>query len=167
MKVLNKVVIGMASLVLLTACAPKCSYAQFHEKAVAAAEKDSGYTKAVVNGTAKNGNTTYEFKNVELKVTNGRYDISNVTLSELANYTAEQIAAYGMIGIEAKDVAEKQQGDEQESQGTVTYYAGSTFKLVVKDDKNSATYTWNKFGLLTSLKSSGETETNLKVKWSK
>ena len=165
MKVLNKVVIGMASLVLLTACAPKTTYADFHEKAVAAAKKDSGYTKAVVNGTSKSGNTTYEFKNVELKVTNGRYDVTNVTLSEVANYTAEQLAAYALIAVEAQSVTEKQQDDE--SKGTVTYYAGSTFKVVAKDDNGSATYTWNKFGLLKTLKSTGDNETNIKVKWSK
>ena len=152
MKVLNKVVIGAAALVLLTACGPsKTTYAKFHEEAVAAAKKEVSYKKAKFAGKLKTDNTeitlsaTYEYKDGQWKMTDGG--------------VVEALATASFIALTAQTVPE----DEN-----TTYYAGNGFKTVTKTDDGTSTVTWNANGLLTSLK--GKTESgnaNFTLKYSK
>ena len=147
MKVLNKVVIGMASLVLLTACAPKTTYAKFHEKAVAAVEKAKEKSFSVtIKGTYKddNGNKK-DYDNVTVKWNKGSYEATNVT-------HLDEVAAAILLNLSTADLV----GESDK----ITYYAGSTFKIVQKDDNGSSTTTWSKFGLPTSVKDS---DSNLKI----
>ena len=147
MKVLNKVVIGMASLVLLTACAPKCSYADFHSKAVAAMEKAKEKSFSVtIKGTYKDDNgDKKEYDNVALKWEKGAFTYTNVT-------HLDEVAAAIVLNVITADVI----GENENS----TYYAGSTFKVVTKDDNGTSTTTWNKFALPTQIKGS---DSNLKI----
>lgn len=165
MKVLNKVVIGMASLALLAACGPsKVSYEKFHEKAVAAAKLESGYTSAVLNGKMKSTDdgksVEFEFKDFKIEnMTNGRIDITKLSLSDLAKLSEQMIFAIGLVSFEAVEI---------ENDKDVTYYAGDTFKVTGKTKEGEGTYEFDKFGLVTSMKVKGEvTNGNLTVKWAK
>lgn len=149
MKVLNKVVIGMASLVLLTACAPKCSYSDFHSKAVAAVEKakEKSFT-VTLKGTYKDDNGDKKnYDNLTVKFNKGSFEATNIThLDEVAAALVLNLSTADLVGESDK----------------VTYYAGSTFKTVTKDDNGTSTVTWNKFGLPTQLKDS---DSNLKISY--
>lgn len=165
MKVLNKVVIGMASLALLAACGPsKVSYEKFHEKAVEAAKLESGYTSAVLNGKMKSTDdgksVEYEFKDFKVEnMTNGRIDLTKLSLSDLAKLSEQMIFAIGLVSYEAVEV---------ENDKDVTYYAGDTFKVSGKTKEAEGSYEFNKFGLITSMKVKGEiTNGDLTVTWSK
>lgn len=140
MKVLNKVVIGAAALVLLTACGPsKTTYAKFHEQAVEAAKKEISYKTVKFAGKFKMDNTeitlsaTYEYKDGEWKMTDGGIIEAAATASFLA-MTAETVT----------------------EDANTTYYAGNGFKTVTKSDDGTGTITWNANGLLTSLKGKAE-----------
>ena len=145
MKILNKVVIGMASLCLLTACGPsKCDYAKFHSEAVKAQEKDPGYTKVTAKGEIKSTllsatvDAVLEKKNGEWELTKGDA-LSAVTLVTFVAATADTVP------------------EDSES----TYYCGNGFK--VTKGENVANY--NASGYLTSIKESGGT--SLKFSYSK
>lgn len=170
MKVLNKVVIGMASLCLLTACGPsKVSYDKFHEAAVEAAKNENGYTKVVVDGKAKmkysDGNTTttkeYTFDKFEFTgYTNGRLDA--VTL-------AAKMAALVLDTNEAKFIAFSLSVATAESLGSdskATYYTGG-FQVTVKDDNYKSTVKFDKNGLPVSYSYSGDGSGSIKLSWSK
>ena len=154
---------GLASLVLLTGCSSqkKVSYEEFHEKAVEAAKLESGYTTATVNGKITVESTTMEFKDVKIeKLENGRPTSASLPSMTDANY-ANVYMAIMLISEEAYAVP-----DEEDDK--VTWYVGGGFKAVYKDDKNKATITWDKYGLMTSEKAEGEdTNLDIKVKYSK
>ena len=145
MKVLNKVVIGMASLVLLTACGPsKCSYAKFHEEAVKAVEKAPEYKKMTAKGEIKSSlmnltiDAVLEKKDGEWELTKGDA-LSATALIVYAASTADLVP---------------------EDSGT-TYYCGKGFKAV----KDKQTAVWNASGFLTSIKE--DSGTSLKFSYSK
>ena len=167
MKILNKVVIGMASLVLLTACGPsKVSYDKFHEKAVEALKAENGYTKAVLNGSVsgEDGGVKYEveFKDYEVTgLTNGHIDLTKLSIADAAALLTDTKKAmgYGLVNYDAASV--------KNDEGT-TYYAGDTFKCEFKDGDEKGTVSFNKYGLLQSLKGKYESgKADISVKWSK
>ena len=149
MKVLNKVVIGVAALALLAACGPtKTTYAKFHEQAVAAAKKEVSYKKVKFSGkTDTDGssvtiNAVCEYKDGKWSMTEGG--------------VVEALVVGIFMGMTAELVVE----DEK-----TTYYAGNGFKTVTKQDDGTGTFTWNSNGLLTSAKgkySGGNADITLK-----
>lgn len=153
MKILNKLVLGAASLVLLTACGPsKVSYDKFHEEAVNAAKLEVPYTKVVLNGyTSYNGlkvefdKTTYEWKD-------GKASTNDNSVAALAGL---QVFAMNATVI----------GNDE----NFTYYFGNgSFKVTMKAEQDNGTATFNKYGLLTSMKGKAMgVEHNFTVKWSK
>ena len=166
MKILNKVVIGMATLVLLTACGgKKVDYAKFHEEAVAAAKNENGYTKVTVKGKAKikeDGKVTeYTFDNLQFDgYTNGRMDA--VTL-------AAKAAALLLEGNEAKIIAFSLAGATAElipEDKDTTYYV-SGFQVDSKDGDQKSTVKYDKNGLPTSYKYSGDGSGSVTLSWSK
>ena len=152
MKVLNKIVIGAAALVLLTACGPsKVSYAKFHEQAVAAAKKEVSYKKVKFSGKSKTSSTeitlsaVYELKDGKWQMTEGGAVEAVVTATYIA-MTADTIA------------------EDEKS----TYYAGNGFKVTRQDGDDKATMTWNEYGLLTSAKGKANgAEVDISLKYSK
>ena len=152
MKVLNKVVIGMASLVLLTACAPKTTYAEFHAKAVAALEKakEKSFT-VTLKGTYKDDNGEKKnYDNITINWNKGSFEATS------ALHLDEVFLAVTLTALRADVVAESD---------NTTYYAGSSFKTVYEKDGNKETTTWNQYGLLATVKSSDGD--NLKVSYKK
>lgn len=158
MKVLNKIVIGMASLVLLTACGPsKCSFDKYKEQANAASEKDPGYKKVVVKGSVKTSlvgitaevklDHTFEKDGDDWKLTKG-------------DEGAGAVAALAAASARAWDYAVSENED-------ATYYAGNGFKVEIKSDEQNATYVYNSYGYMTSSKASGSSEGSVKLTWSK
>lgn len=136
MKVLNKVVIGVAALALLAACGPtKTTYAKFHEQAVAAVKKEVSYKKVKFSGKFKASSSeltlsaVYEYKDGKWTMTEGGAIEAVVTASFL-EMTADLVIE-----------------DEK-----TTYYAGNGFKTVIKSDDGDGTATWNSNALLTSAK---------------
>ena len=153
MKVLNKVVIGAAALVLLTACGPsKTTYAKFHEQAAKAAEKakEATFSKVVLSGSAKDDEgKTQKFDNITIKFEKGTFTATNIThLDEVA-------AALLLNGVQAVGVPEEKD---------TTYYAGNGFKVEYKAEDGKKTATWNAQGLLTS---TVDGDAKLTVKYSK
>ena len=129
MKNLNKLFVGAAALVLLTACGPsKVSYEKFHEKAEAAAEKDPGYTKATAKGTFYSNNlgieVTIKLDNTFVKGNEGW------VLKEGEESNAGTLAAIGLLTMRASTVGENDK---------TTYYAGKGFKTVTTSDKGDTT----------------------------
>lgn len=163
MKVLNKIVMGAAALVLLTACGPsKCSFEKFQQEAKAAEAKDPKYTKMTAKGkviadvlgatTTIDVNHSYELQESgEWKKTEGKDGLADAVVLV-------------MCQVRAWDMAEEEQED-------VTYYVGGGFKVVVKDDKgNDATVTFNKDGYVTSTKgkdAASSSDLDLKFTWKK
>ena len=165
MKVLNKLVVGAAALVLLTACGPsKISYDKFHEKAVEAAKIENGYTKAVVDGKAKikqEGKTTeYTFDKVTVDgFTNGRMSAAEI---------GAKIAALAVAGKEVDAMALTFCASTAElvaNSDKATYY--SDLSVATEDDGNKFTLKYDKNGLPTSYKFSGDASGSLKISWSK
>lgn len=168
MKVLNKVVIGMASLCLLTACGPsKISYDKFHEKAVEAAKVENGYTKVTVNGKAKfveesNGKKTtveYEFDKVAVDgFTNGRMDALTLGAKMAAYFAAGQekeIAALGLAAATAETIGNSDK---------LTYY---DFQVDEKDEDYTSSVKFDKNGLPVSYKFGGSGSGSLTLSWAK
>ena len=153
MKVLNKVLIGVASLAMLTACASKTDYASFHSKAVEAAEKakEMSYSQVVVSGSyVDEDNKKQEYNNVTVSFDKGTFKAGNLThLDEVAVALVLNLSTANLVG-------------EEEN---TTYYAGSSFKTVYEKDGNKETTTWNQYGLLATVKSSDGD--NLKVSYKK
>ena len=166
MKVLNKVVIGMAALTLLTACgAKKVEYSKFHEQAVEAAKAENGYTKVTVNGKAKmkeDGKVTeYTFDKIEIDgFTNGRMD---------ALTAASKMAALLLDGSEVKIIAfslSQATAEIVPEDKDSTYYVGG-FQVDSKDGEQKSTVKFDKNGLPTSYKYSGEGSGSITLSWSK
>lgn len=152
MKILNKVVIGMATLCLLTACGPsKVSYAKFHEAAVEAVKKEVSYTKVTVKGTSKASSVSVEL-DLEYTLKDGQWEMTK-------GDAVSALVGTVLIGMTADLVTE----DEK-----TTYYAGGGFKTVTKDGDDTGTVTWNANARLTSIK--GKTSSgsgDIKLTWSK
>ena len=166
MKILNKVVIGMASLCLLTACGPtKVDYDKFHEAAVEAAKKENGYTKVVVDGKAKlkeDGKVTeYTFDKIEFTgFTNGRLSAAEKT-AKMIGILAEGNEAKLIAFTYANLTAELMPKDDKS-----TYYTGG-FQVTAEDDGQKATIKFDANGLPTSYKLSGDASGSVSFKWSK
>lgn len=125
----------------LAACASKVDYKQFHEKATAV--KAHEYTAASVKIEGK-----YSFLGASVEI-NDTVKCSYVAAAWLAasDNKAGEAATYvatALINVKAADVPE-QSGAE--------YYAGGSFKVVIKDGDDKGTMQFNSFGLLTSIKS--------------
>ncbi len=165
MKVLNKVVIGMASLVLLTACGPsKVSYEKFHEKAVEAAKVENGFTKVEVNGKAtikeEGKKTEYTFDKVTVEgFTNGRMSATEFTakLAILAASGKELEALALSLAANTAEVI----GNDSSS----VYY--DDLSASYEKDGEKRTIKFDKNGLPTSFKFSGDESGSLKLSWSK
>ena len=142
MKVLNKVLIGVASLAMLTACASKCDYATFNSKAkeAVASSKEVTYSQVVVSGWSKDENGKKEdYDKITVKFDKGAY----VTVKGLLDSTAKEIATAAMLNLTFASLIPESED--------YAYYAGSTFKV---EDKDGNTESWNKYGLL--VKTTGE-----------
>ena len=152
MKVLNKLVVGAAALVLLTACGPsKVSYAKFHEQAVAAVKKEVSYKKVTVKGTASASSVTMNL-DLEYTLKDGNWEM---TKGDAVSATVGIV----LIAFTADGIEE----DEK-----TTYYAGGGFKVTREDDGEKATMTWNANARLTSAKGNvSGTKTDVKLTWSK
>ncbi len=166
MKILNKVVIGMATLCLLTACgAKKVDYSKFHEAAVEAAKKENGLTKVVVDGKAKikeDGKVTeYTFDKFEFTgFTNGRLSAAEKTakmIGLVAEGNEAKLIAFTYANTTAEVVPETKD---------TTYYTGG-FQVVMEDDGQKATIKFDGNGLPTSYKLSGDASGSISFKWSK
>ena len=153
MKVLNKVVIGAAALVLLTACGPaKTTYEKFHEKAVAAAEKakEVSYSSVVLDGSMKDDEgKTQKFDKITIKFNKGAFEATNLL-------HLEEVAAALLLNASCAYLAPKEDN--------TTYYAGNGFKISYKSDEGTKTATWNANGLLTS---TVDGDAKITVKYSK
>ena len=158
MKTLNKIVMGCAALVLLTGCATKCTFEKFQTEAKAAAQKESGYAKAVVKGTADattfGVSISFKFDHTFVKTENGW------TLSK-GEEGAAAVAAAALIAYRAVDFAQAEDKD-------CTYYCGAGFKIVEKNDDGESTWKFDRFGYVTSVKGKAEgMNADVTVKWSK
>lgn len=169
MNILNKVVIGMASLVLLTACGPsKVSYEKFHEKAVEAAKIENGFTKVEANGKAKYSyedagkKVTQEFtfdKTVVEGFTNGRMSEEAFVIKMTALALAGKEAELGALML-ASGTAEEVIKDEK-----TVYYADLSASQEEDGEKRAVKFDEN--GLIKSIKFSGEASGEVKFTWSK
>lgn len=163
MKVLNKLVVGAAALVLLTACGPtKVSYDKFHEKAVEAAKIENGYTKAVVNGKAKfkeEGKTVeYTFDKIEFTgYTNGRLSTEAIAKAILTIKSEVEASAFAMTVATAEAMTNVDKA---------TYYING-FQVKAEKDGEKTTISYDKNGLPTSIKFSGDSSGSVKISWSK
>ena len=165
MKVLNKFVVGAAALVLLTACGPsKISYDKYHEKAVAAAKNENGFTKATVDGTAKvkqdGKSTEYKFDKVVIEgFTNGRMSATEI---------GAKMAALAVAGKEVDILALTFCATTAElvtKSDKAVYYSDLSASL--EDDGDKFTIKFDKNGLPTSYKFSGDASGSVKISWSK
>lgn len=154
MKVLNKVVLGVAAMTLLVACGPsKVSFEKFQEDVRVASAKDPNYVKAVVKGSAKAGigglNMEAKFDHVFEKKDSGWEMTKGDAVTGVAAlvYVNERAALYA--------------GQENEN---ATYYSGGGFKVELKGDDGTSTYVFDAYGYVTSVKGDG---VNVTVKWSK
>ncbi len=155
MKTLRKVVMGAAVLVLLTGCSSmkKVDYETFHEKAVEAVKgiPDAGFTKVAVKGNVTTGGQ-------EIKL-DGTYTVENGVVTSKPESTTDMIAI-SYLSITADLVPNEE---------IASYYAGGGFKYTAKEDGNSGEVVFNKYGLITSVKSSDSDGNKMSVtaKWSK
>ena len=145
---LNKVLPFLAvAMFALTSCASKCDYATFHQKALDA--KKHNFTKASVKVDSKEALTGLSLAGTVKYIYNGGWELD----ANDSNGLAVQAVASGYIVQTAATVGED---DGYE------YYAGGSFKVVVKDTK--ATTEFNGNGLLTSYKSDS---TKISISYSK
>ena len=140
----------------LAACASKVDYAKFHEKAVEASKKESGYKKVTLKGSSK---SSFMGATVEIKFDHVYEKDGNDWKKTKGEDGAADLAALAIIVGRVSDVQEEE---------NTTYYAGSTFKVVYEKDDDKMTEEFNGFGLLTSEKGKANgSEVDLKVSWSK
>ena len=132
MKVLNKVMMGAAALVLLTGCAnlKEVTYDEFHEKALAVEE--APFTKVSMKGKITYGGIELTLDGVKLEKGESGWEFKE-------GQTVSKVAALWVIS----DVAAVQ-GDGSEEGGKY-YFGGDGFKYT----KDKSYKTWNKYGLLT------------------
>ena len=158
MKTLNKIVMGCAALVLLTGCSTKCTFAKFKEEATKAAEKDPGYKKCVVKGSATAGG---QGMSLSFKLDHEFIKTENGWVLNKGEEGMSEAAAVVLMTYRAVDFTYQEDAD-------CTYYAGNGFKIVEKTDDGEATMKFDKFGYVTSNKGKGEKyNADVTVKWSK
>ena len=147
---LNKVLpfIAVASFCLV-GCASKCDYAKFHEKATAVKEHSFKKASVKINSSSNVVGVSVELKGTVKYIYNGGWELD----ANDDNGAAVQAASLVYILQTAAGVGEDENYE---------YYAGSSFKVVVKD--SNATTEFNGFGLLTSYKDSG---TKVSISYSK
>lgn len=129
----------------LAACASKVDYAKFHEKAVAAAKeaKEQVFEKVTFDGWYKNEDgKKEEIGKVEIKFNKGVFVNKTSLLSDAELAGKEMGVAFMLNALTAENIGE----DDD-----FTYYAGSTFKVEIKDEDGKSTAQFNKYGLLTSM----------------
>ena len=130
----------------LAACAPKVEYAEFHEKAVAAAKEAAKQTfeKVTFDGWYKDDDgKKQEIGKVEIKFKEGVFVNKTSILSDAELAGKEMGVALILNAVVAQSIPE----DEK-----TTYYAGDTFKVVSEDEEDGKyTAQFNKYGLLTSM----------------
>ena len=131
--------LAVASFCLM-GCASKCDYAKFHEKATAVKEHNFKKASVKLDGSSNVAGVSISLKGTVKYIYNGGWELD----ANDDNGAAVQLAATGYI-VQTAALVGEDDGYE--------YYAGSTFKVVVKDTK--ATSEFNGFGLLTSYKSDG------------
>ena len=134
MKVLNKVMMGAAALVLLTGCnsLKQVSYEEFHNQAVEASQKEVPFTKVSMKGKITYGGIELTLDGVKLEKGESGWEFKE-------GQTVSKVAALWVIG----DIAAVQ-GDGSED-GAKYYFGGDGFKYT----KDKSYKTWNKYGLLT------------------
>lgn len=135
MKKITKIAASLLAICSLASCASKCDFAKFQEKAKAVEENP--YKSAVVKGWYKDDGEKVKI-NQEVKLTAKETTIGSLT-------DPGYLFALGVVGTTVATYAIAEMSN-------VTYYAGSTFKVVVENDDGKATYTWNKYGLMTTEK---------------
>lgn len=141
----------------LAACAPKVDYAKFHEKAVEAAKNDPGYKKVTIKGSLKasGGGMSMDLKFDHVYEKDG----DSWKLSKGEEGLLVEAAALSLVSLRAEDVPESEDYE---------YYAGGSFKVVMKDGDDKATVTFDKYGYVTSEKGKAENgDLDIKVSWSK
>lgn len=161
MKILNKLMMGAAALVLLTGCssAKSVDVKTFTEKAEEA-WKNVPYTKVVVNGTIsfqiESDVQEIKIKDIELPLKDGALDTDkaqeidvteeNVIQYEMASLMVSMNAYY--VGQSYGDILE----NSEASKGVeAKFYVGNGFKVTLKEDGNSATLVWDKYGMMTKM----------------
>lgn len=159
MKVLNKVVLGVAAMTLLVACGPsKVSFEKFQEDARAASQKDPGYKKVTVKGSVK---ANVVVANVESKLDHVFAQDENGDWQLEKGDEGTSLVAVGYVSMRAVQLA----GQEDED---CTYYSGNGFKVAGKNEDASATYVFDAYGYVTSVKGKADgADVNVTVKWSK
>ena len=127
--------LSVAALVL-GGCAMKCDYAKFHEKAVAAAQKEVKLTKGTIKYTSKSSTkeTSAEY-HITWNAGNKYWSLDEGSILDSLFITATINARADSVG-ESEDY---------------TYYAGATFKVETKD----ATYKYQGNGFITSYVAEG------------
>ncbi len=153
MKVLNKMLIGVASVAMLTACASKTDYDSFHKKAVEAAEKakEVSYSAVTVSGSyVDNDGKKQDWDKITVSFDKGIFKPTNLT-------HVDEITIAGILNLATAQLV----GNTDNT----TFYAGSSFKVVYEKDDTKSTKLYNQYGLLTSSKSSDGD--NLKVSYKK
>lgn len=141
----------------LAACAPKVDYAKFHEKAVEAAKNDPAYKKVTIKGSLKasGGGLSMDLKFDHVYEKDG----SSWKLTKGEEGLLIEAAALSLVSIRAEDVPESKDYE---------YYAGSTFKVVMKDGDDKSTMTFDKYGYVTSEKGKADTgDADIKISWAK
>lgn len=133
MKKITKIGAALLAVCSLASCASKCDFAKFQEKVKAIEE--SPYKTAVVKGWYKNKDG--EKHNLKEEVSLDKISVSLTgDFAIAAGLVLETVALFAVA--ESADCK---------------YYAGTSFKVVGKDDEgNKGTWTWNKYGMLTSEK---------------
>ena len=140
--------LAVASFCLM-GCASKCDYAKFHDKATAVKQHSFKKASVKIDSSSNLAGISVDVKGTVKYIYNGGWQLD----ANDENGAAVQTAATVYIIQTAAGVGEDD---------GLEYYAGSTFKVVVKDTK--ATTEYNGFGLLTSYKADG---TTVKISYSK
>ena len=172
MKVLNKVMMGAAALVLLTGCSSMKSVDSktFLEKATEA-WKDVPYTEATINGSFEMGEQKVTIKDVKLPVKDGTLDMTKAATMEIPEERQmEYTIAATFVQVNAVVIGTQYASYEASEENIeVKFYVGNGFKVTAKDDKNSATMQFDKYGMLTKVTEKGDEAGNVSitVKYSK
>ena len=151
MKVLNKIVMGCAALVLLTGCATKCTFEKFKEEANKAAEKDPGYKKCIIKGSATAMGFYFKLDQEFVKTEDGW---------ESAKWDLDSTAALAanIMEYDAADFAESEEAN-------TTYYCGNGFIVDQKTSDSANTMTFDAFGYITSLYSEANGNVDIIINW--
>lgn len=147
MKVLNKVMMGAAALVLLAGCnsLKQVSYDDFNSKAAEAAQKEAPFTKITMKGSISYMGVSVTLNGVKLEKTEKGWEFKE-------GQAASELAALAIIAATAATQAEV---------ADAKYYVGNSgFKF---QSKEGYVTLWNAYGLQTSSNMNG----NYSVSYSK